>query len=77
MRKLIYVDSNKPVQIGDQHRMGSWIVKVISMQDVENESFDRGSVRIAHCQGAAYEHNTYASNIGAEWVPAEAAAINR
>ncbi len=73
MRTLIYVDTSKPVQIGDRHRFMGWDVEVIGMQDVGArdrllETFGNGSVTISYLQGASYKHTTFAVNIGARWV---------
>lgn len=75
-RTLVYVETGKPVKIGDVHRFAGWNVKVAGMEDVASrypgamETCDRGSVTISYLQGASYQHCTFACNIGAHWVDA-------
>lgn len=75
-RTLVYVESGKPVQLGDVHRFAGWNVTVVGMEDVASryegatETFSDGSVTISYLQGASHQHSTFACNIGAQWIDA-------
>jgi hypothetical protein len=73
-RTLVYVESGKPVEVGDVHTFMGCTVKIAGMDDVASrykgaiETYSNGSVKLSYPECAGYEHTTFACNIGARWI---------